>query len=243
MPDLFLELRYPSVEETLQNNASLRYKQKRLFLADLRTLMGTLGSAVIGILYLRDVSALIFCLRAIVQFLLSNPYAHHWQYESLLQEVAREQQRWFLFWSVVLVNSISFLCHLFFGAYASSSASDQQLHGGLTLQFLGERLPRGKHELVMFDCLLAVLQTLYFCLMCTTEDLDVLHGRVTEIESIDERVLLDIVSDGFDGNVDLLTLDIWEGIRALWRYDSHADSSEALNLRSVRERALRRMLV
>ncbi|OBA24349.1 hypothetical protein METBIDRAFT_37624 [Metschnikowia bicuspidata var. bicuspidata NRRL YB-4993] len=243
MPDLFTSLRYPSVEETLRNNASLLIKQKRLFLADLRTLMGTLGCALIGILYLRDMSILLFCLRATVQFLLSSPYAAHFNYGTLLQEEARKEQRWFLFWSVVLVNGVSFLDHLILGTYRTSSAGDRQLHGSWTVQFIGERLPRGRSELVVFDGLIVVMQLVYFCLMCTTSDLAVLQGPLADLSLKDEAVLLDVVSDGFDGNVHILTVDVWEGVRALWRYDRHPENRDVQELRSMREQALRRILV
>ncbi|GEQ72977.1 hypothetical protein JCM33374_g6666 [Metschnikowia sp. JCM 33374] len=171
-------------------------------------------------------------------------WAMQFQYVPVLRDELRGEQRWFLFWTVVSANVTGLLYHGLFGSYKESRASDHQLHGGMTLQFIGERLPYNRMELLLLDCGIFILQLLYFCLMCTTEDSEVVQGQASSFASIEDTISSDIVSDGFDGNVNLLTIDVWASIQASWRHERSPVSPEDFAaLTSFRERALRRMAV
>lgn len=242
MPDSFSTQQYPTVEETLVNNALLLYKQKRQFLADLRSLMGTLALVLIGLVYLRDVSLVLLVLRAIVHFFLSNLIASLVHY-GMLREGARHEQRLFLLWTTVAANATAFLSHLFFGVYSASKDVDHRLHGGFTVQFIGERLPRLRWEVLAYDVAIFLLQLLYFCLMCATDDLEVLENPRAQVLNSDETVLLDTLSDGYNGNVTLLMIDVWAAVRDLWAYERTPTEAAGPDPGSLRRIALRELTV
>ncbi|KAJ8140489.1 hypothetical protein OY671_006325 [Metschnikowia pulcherrima] len=242
MPDSFTSSRYPNVEQTLSNNAVQLYKQKRQFLADLRTLMNTSVAVLVGILYLRDVSIFLLILRVSFQFALGSPFSGQLRY--VLTEEARKEQRWFFICTIFIVNSISALSHVYYGSYSASRAVDGQLHGSWSVQFIGERLPRGRLELLVFDSLICGLQILYFCLMCTTDDSEVLSGGVSSASLNDDSISSDLVSDGYDGHVFLLTLDVWASVSNSLRIERRQrDADEPAALASIRERALQGLYV
>ncbi|KAF8001397.1 hypothetical protein HF325_003898 [Metschnikowia pulcherrima] len=80
--------------------------------------------------------------------------------------------------------------------------------------------------------------------MCTTDDLEVLSGGVSSASLNDDSILLDLVSDGYDGHVFLLTLDVWASVSNLLRIERRQrDADEPAALASIRERALQGLYV
>lgn len=224
MPDSFLDQRYPTVEETLTSNASLLYKQKKQFLAHFRSAMAATGYVVIGLVYLRDVTLTLFIGRVLVQYLLAHPFVTTAHF-AMLRDNAKSEQRLFLLRTMGMVNAASVLSHLFYGPYRWSRAVDRQLHGGLTIQFIGESLPLSRLALLAYDALITALQVTFFCLMCATDDLEVLHA--VRPSSSEEAVSSHVLSDGFNGNVFLVTIDVGQALRTLWNYDSASAEYQA----------------
>lgn len=214
--DTFLSQRYPTVEQTLVNNASSLYQQKRLLLAEFRNLMGSIGCILIAIAYLRDVTFLPFLFRLLTQLSLSVPSKPLSLFANLpLSEREKSEQRMFLFTAVFFSSFASVILHLIYGPYRSSRMGDHQLHGGFTVQFIGERLPFGLWELLLYDVLIFCCQYIYFCIMWATDDLVILQNRAADITSDEAAVENDLLSDGFDGNVFLLTIHLWQTLRQI----------------------------
>lgn len=110
--------------------------------------------------------------------------------------------------------------------------ADHQLHGGFTVQFIGERLPFGLWELLMYDVLIFCCQYVYFCIMWATDDLVVLQSRAADITSDEAAKVNDLLSDGFDGNTFLLTIDLWLVLRRMLieRFSDEEESRPTSNL-------------
>ena len=207
MVDTFLSQRYPTVEQTLANNSSSLTQQKRLLLANLRALAGSIGYVLIAVAYLRDVSFVPLFLRLMTQMSLGVPTKH--LLLRVLSENEKAEQRMFLLSGVVLGALVSVLSHLIYKPYKTSKMGDLQLHGGFTVQFIGERVPYGRWELFMYDVLIFCFQYVYFCLMWTTDDLEVVQSRAADLSADEDAFNNDLLSDGFDGNVFLLSIDLW----------------------------------
>lgn len=207
MTDTFLSQRYPTVEQTLANNVSSLYQQKRLLLADLRSLIGSVGCVLIAIAYLRDVSFIPVFFRLVSQLSLSVATKTFSQLS--LSPAEKAEQRMFLLFGVVAGALISITLHLIYGSYKSSDMRDHQLHGGFTVQFIGERVPYGTWELLLFDTLIFCSQYVYFCIMWVADDLAILLNPVADISSDEVPISNELISDGFDGNVFILTIDLW----------------------------------
>ncbi|SGZ58024.1 CIC11C00000002166 [Sungouiella intermedia] len=212
MPDTsfasdFQNQRYPTVEETVRDNASVLYKRKKFFLQDVRKLAGTLGYVLIGLVYLRDRSISLFLSRTLVQHYLSDPFPPplHLLLDTANQEDARSYAKLVF---IMTFNASAIIFHFFFGDTHVRSGGDGLLHGGLTVQFIGERLPTSVWELVFLDCLILLDQLLYHGLTCGVDDAEILHIKSPVIEG-DDNVCPEVVSNGYNGNVTLVTLDIF----------------------------------
>lgn len=207
----FLTQQYPTVEQTIVNNATCLEKQKRGLLAELRSLIGSVCCVLIGVAYLRDVSFFPLVLRLITQMSLSVPSKQipH----LMLSETDRQEQRMFLLTGVVVSGLFSIISHILYAPYTSSKMGDHMLHGGVTVQFIGERVPAGRWELLVFDVLIFCIQYIYFCVMWATDDLAVVQSRAVSVLSDEVSSNNDALSDGFDGNVFLLTIDLWGSLQ------------------------------
>lgn len=126
-----------------------------------------------------------------------------------LTSVERAEQRMFLLFGVVFGTLASIVVHLIYGSYKSSKMGDHQLHGGFTVQFIGERVPYGSWELLLYDVLIFCSQYVYFCVMWATDDLAVLLNPIAELSGDEATVNNELISDGFDGNVFIMTIDLW----------------------------------
>lgn len=228
--DSFLAQRYPTVEQTLANNASSLYQQKRLLLADLRMLLGSVGCVLIAIAYLRDVSFIPLVLRMMAQLSLSVPSKS--LASLLLSDREKNEQCMFLLVAVFLGAFVSLVVHTIYPPYKTSNMDDHMLHGGFTVQFIGERLPCGRWECYLYDMLIFCSQYVYFCLIWTTDSLVVPEGRVTDIFSDEAAAENDLISDGFDGNVFLLTIDLLACVKqVLEKREAEVESQQATDER------------
>lgn len=215
MSDEFATQRYPSVEETLTNNARVLYRQKKHFLGDLRRLMGTLGFMLIGIVYLRDLSSVFFFFKIFLHYFLTDPFPTPLP-QLVFSDDSKKEHAKFLLNSVIMLNTLSLLSHLLYGTYTLSKAPDRQLHGGMTFQFIGERLPVNVWELVLYDVVIFCLQVVFHCITCGSDDLEILlslNVPLQDIEGGDETVQLDVLSDGYNGIVLLMTVDVFATVQ------------------------------
>ena len=127
---------------------------------------------------------------------------------------------------LIIGNLFCLLTHLIFGIYRESPSGDGYLHGGITIQFIGDRLPYSRFELIILDLL--VFYTIGFhSLIGVIDDSEVLqvtpiqHGNGNNDASMVEEQLdgtfgldrVHIEEDGYNGNVYLLTIDILGNIK------------------------------
>lgn len=206
--------RCPTVEETVTNNASILYKRKKFFLKDLRNLTCTLGYVLIGLVYLRDLSMLSFITRTMLHHYLSDPFPpppHILGVDSAQQEEARSYVKLVF---IFIFNGVSFVFHGFWGAAPRKTASDGLLHGGLTVQFIGEQPPSSAWQLLGLDVAILLVQLFYHAATCGVDDLEVLQSKTLLVEDEENGlVCLEVVSNGYNGNVSLLTVDMLAHIR------------------------------
>lgn len=202
--------RYPTVEETITYNASVLYKRKKYFLGNLRLLFDGLGYVIIAMVYLRDVSFSFCFLRCFVHFCISNPYPAPTP-TMTLDETTKKRMSKFLLVSVIGLNAWCFIWHLLLGVYTKSSSEADFLYGSVTIQFIGEGLPYSRFGVLMLDLLCFLVQVAYHSLQCATDDSEVLKASVVNEETTANR--LEIEADGYNGNVSLITIDLWESAK------------------------------
>lgn len=214
----FQDQKYPTVEQTVSNNASVLYKRKKFFLEDLRQTVQYLGFILLAIVYLRDLSMVQLGMRAFSQFSISNPFptAHN----ILLSDENKRAISKFLLVGIIMGNGLCIIIHILFGRYSKSPYPDGYLYGGLTVQFIGERIPYSTWELLALDVLVLGVQLVFHSLMCETRDSEVLELKKLEVnfsdgETIDKAY---IESDGYNGNVYLLTIDFLKTSRKVLSY-------------------------
>ncbi|ODV78073.1 uncharacterized protein CANTADRAFT_27019 [Suhomyces tanzawaensis NRRL Y-17324] len=211
----FLTQTYPTVEQTIVNNASVLSKRKRFFLQDLRHSFKAVGFILLAIIYLRDQALLMLIIRGLVHVSISNPFTELDSRTQMSDENKKGLTK-FLLTGVLVGNVCCFLVHAYFGVYTDSPWQDKNLHGYYTVQFIGERLPYSVIELLLLDVLLFVVQIVFHALMCVTNDAIILdQKRVEDNDNIDEPFL---ESDGYNGGVFLTTLDLIPNIYQVLSY-------------------------
>ncbi|KAK6458058.1 uncharacterized protein RJT20DRAFT_125965 [Scheffersomyces xylosifermentans] len=228
----FRTQRYPTVEETVTNNASVLYKRKKFFLEDLRQSVKVLGFVLLGIVYLRDLSMLQLVLRAFSHYSISNPFPQP-NPRVMLSDENKRAITVYLMMGLLTGNVFCILRHAIFGVYKKSPSADGYLHGGMFIQFIGERLPYSTLELLALDVLIFVVQLVFHSLMCVIDDSVVLESKRQELdfasgETIDKA---HIEGDGYNGNVFLLNVDFIASARKVMKYrDRFKYGSNALGV-------------
>lgn len=243
---------YPTTEEIIENNASVLYKRKKFFLEDLRRIFKGIGYILIALAYLRDISMFRFIIRGFAQFSISNPYPVPSPNVILSDENKRAMAKFLLLgvfasnlfcfvchliWGAykiapqVLLSAEVNSSH---GFLAGSSSNDydvtqgfgsgvlNMLYGGLTVQFIGERLPYSRLELLVLDFFIFVVQITYHGLMCVVDDSRILQTmKKSNGNNDDEENYMSpaIRDDGYNGNVDLLSLDIVSNVKKVLKYE------------------------
>lgn len=211
---------YPTEEQTIVNNASILYKRKKYFLQDLRSSVKFLGFVLLGIVYLRDLSMLRFGIRAFAHYSLSNPFPTPSMNMTVSDESKKALSK-FHFVMVLSVNSFCCLMHLVFGSYKTTLSPDGFLHGGMSIQFIGERLPYKNIELIVLDICIFFIQMVYHSLMCMTDDSEVLETKLPQINTesnIEQSEYEELQGDGYGGHVRLLTIDVLGNARKVLLY-------------------------
>ncbi|KAK6204361.1 uncharacterized protein RJT21DRAFT_116759 [Scheffersomyces amazonensis] len=215
--------KYPTIEQTIINNSSVLYKRKKFFLEDVRQSAKYIGFIIIGIIYLRDISMFRLALRAFIQYTISHPYPT----ANIRLNTSDENKRALtktLLLGIINANAFCILIHLIFGVYKKSPSSDGYLHGGMSLQFIGERVPYSTLELLILDVIIFFIQLIFHSLMCVVNDSEVLETKKSSTnivqhgdnESIDKA---HIEGDGYNGNVHLINITLTSNIRKVLRYE------------------------
>lgn len=204
----FLAQQYPSVEETVANNASVLYRRKKHFLGNLRQLVDGTGYVIIGLIYLRDILMFLAALKAFFHYCILNPYPTP-SPTITVSDSAKKRMRRFILISVFGINFLCVVKHIILGP---AELDDGYLYGGLTVQFIGEKLPKSKLAVLLLDLLLFCVQLVYHSLMCCTDDSEVLKTTPLLISEDDTLCRLEIEADGYNGNVSLITVDLFQGI-------------------------------
>lgn len=87
------------------------------------------------------------------------------------------------------------------------------------MQFIGERLPYGRLELLILDVFLLLIQTVYHSVMCVVDDSEILAVKIPDEnpDPLDRHV----VSDGYNGDVMLMELDLIGNVKKVMAYENH----------------------
>lgn len=266
----FQHQKYPTLEQTIINNQQVLSKRKKFFTTDLKQSFQLIEIVIIVIIYLRDLSFFKLFLRSTIHFAILNINP---DYVSRYYNFSTHHVKTMIkmsFRGVVFMNAYCFLTHLIFGVYSKSPSSSGRsgddavgyLYGGLTVQFIGERLPFNRLELMVLDFVVFGLQMIILYLHGVVGNEDVFEeeeeepgeensARVSEgmaSRGVGEVLLLvpltlqsgaediplsEILSngahneetidkariegDGYNGNVQLLTIDLFDGIKKMMK--------------------------
>lgn len=214
---------YPTVEETIINNASVLYRRKKHFLTNLRQLTDGIGYVVIGLIYFRDILFFFLVIRLFTQYCISNPYPTP-SPTITISDAAKKRMNKFILVCILSSNVVCFLRHLLFGVYTESPYEDGYLYGGMTVQFIGEQLPKLRIPLLGLDVLILFIQIVYHSLMCCTDDTEVLKTTPLDIDDNDTTPRSDIEADGYNGNVSLIAIDIFAGMAKTLLYNERGET-------------------
>ncbi|CCE83898.1 Piso0_004495 [Millerozyma farinosa CBS 7064] len=217
----FREQQFPSLEETLSNNKKVLYKRKKHFLSDLKETVKFSGFLLIAFMYLKDISFFRLVLRSFVQYTIGNPLPRP-NLRLMMSDQNKMMLSKLILGTLLAVNTFCFLMHCIFGVYKESPFQDDYLYGSLFVQYIGERLPYSRLELVVLDVAICFFQLLYHILSLDTDDSEVLSpGSESENgrDEAQEVLSLHKDGDGYTGNVHLITIDIISAIKRILSYE------------------------
>lgn len=235
----FENQRYPTVEETVVNNVSTLYRRKKQFLTDLRRIMGALGYAIIVMIYLRDFSLVLLCIRFLMQFIISEPFPSMGPDLGMPSDV-KENQAKFVMRSIFIFNGVAMMYHILFPLSQEKLPRDYYHHGSSTMQFIGELAPISGWGTLLYDLAIWGLQLVFHALMCGTDDLEVLSVSIPTSDEY-ESVSQEAVSDGYNGNVTVISIDVLANVK---KYLAPMEvPAEPRSRLQTRESALQLMLV
>lgn len=283
----FQHQKCPTLEQTIINNQQVLSKRKNFFTTDLKQSFQLIEIVIIVIIYLRDLSFFKLFLRSTIHFAILNINP---DYVSRYYNFSTHHVKTMIkmsFRGVVFMNAYCFLTHLIFGVYSKSPSSSGRsgdeavgyLYGGLTVQFIGERLPFNRLELMVLDFVVFGLQMILLYLHGVVGNEDVFEEEEEEGEEEGEPVeensarvsegrasrgvgevlllvllvlltlqsgaedipLSELLSngahneevidkariegDGYNGNVQLLTIDLFDGIKKMMKLKVNIQNS------------------
>lgn len=208
---------YPNPQETITNNASTLYKRKKFFLSDLRHSIKFIGFVMIILVYLRDLSMVQMATRGFSHYTLSNPYPS----THLYTDESKKGLAKFLLIKIFFINGFCIFMHLVFGVPTETVAEgDHYLYGGMTVEFIGERIPTGRLELLVYDVLILGCQMVLHNLMCFTSDSEILSVKPEQNVPDDLMAKPYNYLDGYNGNVVLLNIDIVKSVKTVMSYEN-----------------------
>lgn len=200
---------YPTVEETGVNNALVLAKRRKFFMAEARADAKWIGFLFITIIYLRDALLMGFILRMAVQYINSLQHLPQELLEAT-HDIKRASSKVKVVFSF-LANGICIFFHLVFGAYHPGDLNGGDIHGAVTLQFIGEPVRRGGYlTLLLLDVIVFVLQMYYFVLANDSE----VGTTTTTLEAIEDHK----DGDGYTGNLQLFEVDVVGSVQRTLAY-------------------------
>ncbi|EMC95159.1 hypothetical protein BAUCODRAFT_149180 [Baudoinia panamericana UAMH 10762] len=141
---------------TAQEIAKRRKKNREMFnkkrgelLDDLLKSLDILAYAELSIIYYKDCSFLRFFIRAIVQFVCLTPKP------AIFPEPPANRP---YIGGILGTNLLCILLHVVFAPPSAGEATRGYLHGGLALDFIGQKGPSSKLNLLLLDVLLVAIQ-------------------------------------------------------------------------------------
>jgi hypothetical protein len=160
-------------------------------------------------------------LRGFLHASLANPFPTSSENVTLTDENKRALTK-FLLVGIFITNAICFISHLIFGSYSNSGKS--YLQGGISIQFIGEGVPSTRIELLLLDVAVLLLQLTYHSLMCVVDPSKVLlvdpHSSTTDSQhEAESSTKLQLETDGYNGNVTLLSIDLIRNIKTVLAYE------------------------
>ncbi|KAI5963278.1 uncharacterized protein KGF55_003070 [Candida pseudojiufengensis] len=264
--------KYPTPEETISNNKNILYKRKKFFSTNLKESIQLIEFVLIVILYLRDLSFLKLIIRCCIHLIIININPEIFKYNQLQNSNMNHYIQGMIkmsFKILIYGNLFIILLHLIFSPINAKKFINDGTgftgfsNGGLTVQFIGERLPSNRFELIVLDlcCFFVQLILLYIVgivdnyevfglpnqldskTSLTTNEIELTNDGDTNVQStnindnedqeeddVHRKVILE-ENDGYNGNVQLLTIDLIKGIEMIMNIkvnilDSRSSSSD-----------------
>lgn len=227
----FLDSQYPEVGETIVHDASTLYKQKKGFIQDFGHSLRAVSAILSGLLYLKDNTIAFFLLHQMLILMLDHPLPM-----SALQNYSRIENRRvlarYLLTMVAAANFLPFACHILFMHYYTHHQSQKYLYGSLSVQFVGETVPTSIFPILILDVILAITLYVFFHMKWVVEESEILESKLARNELYESENACSqhpIGSGGSCGSVELLTIDIYAGIKKVLSFSELDEYSENLN--------------
>ncbi|GAB7343433.1 hypothetical protein MBLNU457_1460t1 [Dothideomycetes sp. NU457] len=141
-----------AAHERRQRNKRLFNKKREAFLADLMRNVDILIYAELSVIYYMDCSFLRFLMRAFVQFVLLTPKP------SIFPDPPHQSRP---IGMIIGTNILCFILHAYFARPEAGEATRGYLHGGLAMDFIGQKGPTSKIHLLCLDVLVLILQLVH----------------------------------------------------------------------------------
>ncbi|GAB7363822.1 hypothetical protein MBLNU230_g4388t1 [Neophaeotheca triangularis] len=160
------------VAKARKNNRLVFNKKRRDLLLDLCNTLDMYVYAELSTIYYMDCSFLRFLLRALVQFILLSPKP------AIFPEPPQNRP----YVGGILVSSlICIFFHIWNAAPSAGEATRGYLHGGLAMDFIGQRGPSSKVHLVLLDLLVILLQLTHMAAHVTAKRLKETRASATAV--------------------------------------------------------------
>ncbi|EGW33295.1 uncharacterized protein SPAPADRAFT_60630 [Spathaspora passalidarum NRRL Y-27907] len=224
----FTTRQYPTQEQTITNNKQILYKRKKFFLRDLRESIRTIEIVLIAIIYLRDISLLRLFIRVMIHFGIVNIHPP----AGISIEVSEAHKKSMIkiaLLNVISGNIICILLHLLFGVQEGGT-----LYGGISIEFIGERVPYNRFELILLDLFVFFIQLVFHNIVGVLNDSEILESPQQATELVESGSLdrAHIEGDGYDGNVFLLSMDLIGNIKRVLRHDIYIQRIDTPNVQA-----------
>ncbi|RLV90372.1 hypothetical protein JA1_004596 [Spathaspora sp. JA1] len=219
---------YPTQEQTITNNKQILYKRKKYFLRDLRESIRLIEIVVIAIIYLRDISLFRLFIRSTIHFGIVNIHPPP-EIGIDVSETHKKSMIKIALLNVISGNIICILFHLLFGPERGHDSS--RLYGGISIEFIGERVAYNRLELLILDLFIFFIQLVLHNLVGVVNDAEILEQSTQQAELIDPTNSSSacavggsidkahIEGDGYDGNVFLLSIDLIGNIKQVMKHE------------------------
>lgn len=218
----FQRQKVPTPQQTVQNNNSILIKRKRFFLSDLKESIQFLEIFLIVLIYLRDLSFLKLLIRATVHLSILNIDPKIISRITNIPEDYKKSLTKVSLRGVIIGNLFCIFWHLIFGVGSSYSNDKGYLYGGITIQFIGDRIPFNRFEVILLDILVFLTQLIFHNLFGVVNEKDVFEIKQVNEENgndeVDEDERIYDEGDGYNGNVELLTIDLLGNIKKVMNY-------------------------